>query len=58
MSDYPLVVALPIKFSGSINADTFIGALHEFIVDRPPALRRETKTYILEYIFTANYLTA
>lgn len=56
MIDYPLVVAPPIKFAGSINADNFIGALHAFIIDQSSALQRKNKMYLSEYIFTANYL--
>jgi hypothetical protein len=56
--DYPIVVAPPVDLDGGINEDNFIGALHEYIVKQPPALHLEKRTYLSEYIFTANYLSS
>ncbi len=54
--DFPLVVAPPVNLPGNINANNFIGALHAYINKQAPALQRENKKYLSEYIFTANYL--
>jgi hypothetical protein len=54
--DYPLVVAPLVDFAGSVNENNFHDALQAYIINQPPALRRENKQYLSEYIFTANYL--
>jgi hypothetical protein len=54
--DYPLVVAPPANLAGGINENNFLDALKAYINDQSPALQREDKIYLFEYIFTANYL--
>jgi hypothetical protein len=58
MIDCPLVVAPPVNLARNINEDNFIGSLHAYIIDQATALHRQNKTYLSEYIFTANYLAA
>jgi hypothetical protein len=53
---YPIVVAPPVIFNGSINAGNFLDALQAYVNSQSPVLQRESKLYLSEYIFTANYL--
>jgi hypothetical protein len=52
----PLVVAPPVKISGSVNEKNFLAALDKYIVDQALSHGEDNKSYLYKYIFTANYL--
>jgi hypothetical protein len=56
--EFPLVVAPPVNIPGSTNENNFLAAFTRYLSDQTPTLRREEKSYLYKYIFTANYLAS